>query len=278
MTPDGAGETPRRRDIADGRPRLDRIAALSLVAAVALLAWAYTVHQARLMGAMEADMWRRMNMSMNDMKPSWAPLDVVLVFAMWAAMMAAMMVPGTAPVIAAFASINRRRRARAAPHVPTAVFLGGYILVWTAFSVLATAAQWALQAMGLLTTMAESSSHLLSAALFLAAGLYQFSPLKQRCLTLCRSPDGFILSEWRDGGLGAVVMGVRHGHFCLGCCAALMALLFAVAVMDLRWVAALTVLVTAEKMLPGARYWRIGIGFASLAIGVAFAAAGWRAA
>jgi len=269
MKPAAAGEAPRR---------LDLFVALALVAAVALLAWAYTVHQARLMDAMEADMWRRMNMSMNDMKPSWGPLDILLVFAMWAAMMAAMMVPGTAPVIAAFATINRRRRARGAPHVPTAVFLGGYLLVWTAFSLLATAAQWALQAMGLLTTMGEAGSHFFSAALFLAAGLYQFSPLKQRCLALCRSPDGFILSEWRDGGLGAVVMGVRHGLFCLGCCAALMALLFAVAVMDLRWVAALTALVTAEKLLPGARAWRVGIGFAALAAGVGFAVAGWRAA
>ncbi len=262
-----------------GAPRRrDRAVALALVAAVALLAWAYTLHQARLMDAMEAEMWRRMNMSMNDMKPSWAPLDAALLFAMWAAMMAAMMVPGTAPMIAAFAAINRRRRERGAPHVPTAIFLGGYMLVWAAFSILATAAQWALQAAGLLTTMAESASHLLSAALFLAAGLYQFSPLKQRCLALCRSPDGFILSEWRDGALGAVAMGVRHGLFCFGCCAALMALLFAVAVMDLRWVAALTALVTGEKLLPGARWWRIGIGFAALAAGVSFAVAGWRAA
>ena len=277
MTPESGG-APRRLDIADARLRRDRIAALALVAAVALLAWAYTVHQARLMDAMDAKMWREMNMSMNDTKPSWAALDALLVFAMWTTMMAAMMVPGTAPMIAAFAQINRRRRARGAPHVPTAIFLGGYLLVWAGFSVLATALQWALQAMGLLTTMGESGSHYLSAALFLAAGLYQFSPLKQRCLAFCRSPDGFILSEWRDGGLGAVVMGVRRGLFCLGCCAALMALLFAVAVMDLRWVAALAALVTAEKLLPGAHAWRIGIGFALLAIGVGFAAAGWRAA
>lgn len=263
----------------NGAPRrLDRAMALALVAAVALLAWAYTVHQARLMDAMDAKMWRDMSMSMNDMKPAWAPLDALLVFAMWMAMMAAMMVPGAAPMIAAFAHINRRRRARGAHNVPTAIFLGGYVLVWAAFAVLATAAQWALQAAGLLTTMGESASRFLSAALFLAAGIYQFSPLKQRCLALCRSPDGFILSEWRDGGLGAVVMGMRHGLFCLGCCAALMMLLFAVAVMDLRWVAALAALVTAEKLLPSARLWRIGIGFAALAIGVAFAVAGWRAA
>src|SRR3954470_14647891 len=119
--------------------------------------------------------------------------------------------------------------------------------------------------------MMQSGSLWFSAALFLAAGLYQFSPLKRRCLDYCRSPDGFILSEWRDGKLGAFVMGARHGLFCLGCCAALMLLLFAVAVMDLRWVAALTVMVTAEKLLPGGHYWRIGIGSVLLAAGGAFA-------
>jgi len=258
--------------------RRDRAAALALVALVALLAWAYTVHQARLMDAIDAKMWREMNMSMNDMAPSWAPLDALLVFAMWTAMMAAMMLPGTAPMTAAFAAINRRRRARGAPHVATAVFVAGYLVVWTGVSIAATALQWLLQSFGLITTMAESSSHFLSAALFLAAGLYQFSALKQRCLSLCRSPDGFILSEWRDGALGAAVMGLRHGLFCLGCCAALMALLFAVAVMDLRWVAALAALVTAEKLVPGARHWRLGIGAASLAAAAAFAIAGVRAA
>lgn len=269
MTPRPAGGAVRRLDV---------IVALALVAAVALLAWAYTVHQARLMDAMDAKMWRDMNMSMNGMKPSWAPLDALLVFAMWAAMMAAMMVPGAFPMIGAFAAINRRRRARQAPYVPTALFLAGYLTLWAGFSILATVLQWLLQKLGLVSTMMESASHYLSAALFVAAGLYQFSALKERCLAHCRSPDGFILSEWRDGALGAAIMGLRHGLFCLGCCAALMALLFAVAVMDLRWVAALTALVTAEKLLPGARVWRIAIGAALLAAGLGFAVAGWQAA
>jgi len=260
-----------------GRAR-ERAIAVALVAAVALLAWAYTVHQAHLMDEMEAAMRRDMNMSMNAMKPAWTAVDALLLFVMWTAMMAAMMVPGTGPMVAAFATINRRRRERGAPYVPTALFLLGYLAVWAGFSIAATALQWLLQKMGLVTTMAESASHYLSAALFLAAGLYQFSPLKQRCLAYCRSPDGFILSEWRDRALGAAIMGLRHGLFCLGCCAALMALLFAVAVMDIRWVAALTVLVTAEKLLPGARYWRRGIGAVLLAVGAAFAIAGWRIA
>ncbi len=264
---------------ADGAPmRHDRVVVAALLIAVAALAWAFTVHQAHVMDAMEAAMWRDMNMSMNGMEPSWTAIDALLLFVMWSAMMAAMMVPGAAPMIAAFATINRRRRERGAPHVPTAIFLFGYLVAWAGFSALATALQWLLQKTGLLTTMMQSASLYFSAALFVAAGLYQFSPLKERCLSLCRSPDGFILSEWRDGALGAAIMGLRHGLFCMGCCAALMVLLFAVAVMDLRWVAALTVLVTAEKLLPGAKFWRVAIGLALLVAGAGFAVAALRGA
>jgi len=186
-------------------------------------------------------------------------------------MMAAMMLPGASPMVAAFATINGRRRGRGAPAVPTLVFLSGYLLAWFGFSLLATGLQWLLQRLGLLTTMLQSTSSYWSAALFFAAGIYQFSPLKERCLAYCRSPDGFILSEWRDGALGAVVMGLRHGLFCMGCCGGLMLLLFAVAVMDLRWVAALTVLVSAEKLLPAPNFWRIAIGTGLIATGLACA-------
>jgi len=250
--------------------RRDRAAVFILLIVIGGLAWACTLHQARLMDAMEAAMWRDMNMSMNGMAPSWTLVDVILTLTMWSAMMAAMMLPGSAAMVRAFAAINRSRRKRGAAYVPTAIFIVGYLAVWVLFSALAVLLQWTLQMSGLLTTMMQSASLWLSAGLFLAAGLYQFSPLKERCLALCRSPDGFILSEWRDGALGAFVMGIRHGLFCLGCCAALMLLLFAVAVMDLRWVAALTVLVTAEKLLPGGRYWRAGIGAALLVAAAAF--------
>lgn len=259
------------RDGVGAPARHDRIVVAGLLLLIAALAWAFTVHQANMMDAMEAAMWRDMNMSMNGMERSWTPVDALLLFVMWSAMMAAMMVPGASPMVAAFATINRRRRERSALHVPTAVFLAGYLVAWVGFSALATVLQWLLQTTGLLTTMMQSASNAFSAALFLAAGLYQFSPLKERCLAYCRSPDGFILSEWRDGALGAAVMGLRHGLFCMGCCAALMVLLFAVAVMDLRWVAGLTVLVTAEKLLPGAKFWRVAIGMALLAVGAGFA-------
>ena len=258
-------------------PVRDRVAVLVLLGAVTVLAWAYTIQQAHLMQEMDAAMWRDMDMSMNAMKPSWTLVTAVLLFLTWAVMMAAMMLPGTSPMIQAFATINRRRRERTEPYVPTVLFVAGHLVVWSVFAALATALQWLLQTTGLVTTMMQSASSYFSAALFLAAGLYQFSPLKQRCLTFCRSPNSFILSEWREGALGAAIMGVRHGLFCLGCCAALMLLLFAVAVMDLRWVAALTLLITAEKLLPGGKSWRPAIGVGLLVISLGFAVAAWRA-
>ena len=258
----------------DGLPRRDRIIIAFLLLLVAGLAWAFTVHQAILMNEMDAAMWRDMNMSMNGMEPTWTAIDAAVLFVMWSAMMAAMMIPGASPMITAFATINYRRQTRAAPYVPTAAFLFGYLIVWAGFSVMATALQWLLQALGLLTTMMQSSSYYWSAALFGAAGLYQLSPLKDTCLAYCRSPDVFVLTEWRDGTLGAVVMGLRHGLFCMGCCAPLMLLLFAVAVMDLRWVVALTVLATSEKLLPGGKVWRLAIAAVLIAVALGFALAG----
>jgi predicted metal-binding membrane protein len=259
-------------------PRYDRLLVAGLLLLVTALAWAFTVHQAILMDEMEAAMWRDMNMSVNGMEPSWTIIDVLVLFMMWSVMMAAMMVPGASPMVTAFATINRRRRLRSAPYVPTAVFLVGYLIAWSGYSCIATALQWLLQITGFLSTMMQATSYYGSGILFLAAGLYQLSALKRKCLTYCRSPESFILSEWRDGALGAAIMGLRHGLFCLGCCAALMVLLFAVAVMDLRWVAALTVAVTAEKLLPGPEYWRLGIGVGLIAAAAGCIIAGLRAA
>ena len=187
-------------------------------------------------------------------------VDFVLICLMWVVMMVAMMVPGASPMIAVFAAINRRRREEGSPWVRTTVFLLGYLVVWSAFSVAAAVVQLMLDDSGLLTPMMASSSTALSATLFAVAGLYQWTPLKDVCLKHCRSPIGFVLSEWRDGPGGAVVMGFRHGLYCVGCCAAIMGLLFAIAVMDLRWVATITVLVTMEKLLPWPRLWRHLIG------------------
>ncbi len=179
--------------------------------------------------------------------PDWDALNLLAVAAMWAVMMAAMMLPSALPMIRTFADIGARRGA--AGHARA--FVGGYLLVWLAFSVAATAAQWLLQAAGWTDPMAVSNSKPLTAALLLVAGLYQFTPLKRLCLRGCRSPIGFIVGAWRPGARGAWAMGWRHGLQCLGCCWALMALLFAGGTMNPAWVAALALAVAIEKLAPG---------------------------
>lgn len=237
--------------------RRDRLVIATGLAVVCVLAWLTTAHHA-MMGPEMAP-------------PTWTLSSVLLVFGMWLTMMAAMMVPAAFPMISAFAAINRRRQEQDEPYVATAVFLLGYVLAWGAFSAVATVAQAVLQATGLLSGRLEGAP-IFGAVLFVAAGLYQWSSLKQACLTRCRTPVAFILSEWRDGPAGAVVMGLMHGAYCMGCCAALMALLFAVAVMDLRWMAALTVLVSAEKLLPWPNFWRHAIAIGLVAAGLALGA------
>ncbi len=149
--------------------------------------------------------------------------------------------------------------------------------VWTIFSGLATLAQWGLLELRLVTPMMESASRWLSGALLLGAGLFQFTPIKNACLNKCRSPLGFLLAEWRPGVRGALVMGIRHGANCAGCCATLMLLLFVLGVMNLAWIAVLTLIVLAEKWLPADSHWPSRLlgaglivwGFAVLASGQA---------
>lgn len=226
----------------------DRVVLTAGLAIICMLAWAITIMAAQ-------------GMESSAPQP-WSAGQFAAVFVMWVVMMVAMMLPTVAPMVDAFATINRRRRERDAPYVATTFFIGGYLLAWTGYSAFATAAHWGLERSSLLDTLMQSASLGLSGGLFLAAGLYQWTPLKEVCLTRCRSPVGFVLSEWRDGGLGATIMGFVHGGYCIGCCALLMALLFAVAVMDIAWVAALTVVVMIEKLLPGQALWRHAIGAA----------------
>ena len=143
-----------------------------------------------------------------------------------------------------------QRREREDPVVPTAVFLLGYLLVWTGFSALATLAQWGLHSAALLSPMMVSTSSVMGGVLLLAAGIFQWTPLKNACLIHCRSPLAFLMSEWRDGKRGALLMGVKHGSYCVGCCWILMALLFVAGVMNLLWVASITAFVLIEKVVP----------------------------
>jgi predicted metal-binding membrane protein len=202
----------------------------------------------------------------------WSAANAVAAWAMWALMMAAMMLPSALPMVLSFVHLA----ARSGDPARGRSFVAAYLAVWFGFSAGATAAQWAFQAISWLDPMMVSTSAWLTGGLLLMAGVYQFSPLKRMCLSRCRTPVGFLLGEWRPGARGAFVMGLRHGLFCVGCCWALMALLFVGGVMNLAWVAALSVAVLLEKML--ARGERIAtvmglllIGFGSLKL---FALAG----
>lgn len=180
--------------------------------------------------------------------PHWSAANVAAVLVMWAVMMAAMMLPSALPMVHTFARLGREGAGEAPARARA--FVAAYLVVWCAFSLLASAAQWALQALDWVDPMVVSTSAGLTAALLLIAGAYQFSPLKRLCLAGCRTPLGFLLGEWRAGVSGAFVMGLRHGLLCLGCCWALMALLFVGGAMNLPWVAALSVAVAIEKLAP----------------------------
>lgn len=171
-------------------------------------------------------------------------------FSMWVVMMAGMMIPSAAPMVLAHAAIMRRRVAQGAPFVSSGLFLAGYLLAWSGFSAVAALAQYGLYHSGLLDGHSLSIGPWAGGVVLLAAGLFQLSPAKHACLSQCRTPLGYFLTEWRDGHAGAVSMGLRHGVFCIGCCWLLMAVLFAVGIMNILWGAVITAFVVAEKVLP----------------------------
>jgi len=184
------------------------------------------------------------------MHHAWQPADFGVVFAMWLVMAVAMMLPTAAPAILAYADIARGPAA-AATGVSLTSFAGGYLAAWWLFGVVATAAQWLLAVTAQHTPAFSASSPVLGGTLLVGAGLYQFSSLKQACLTQCRSPMMFFIAHWRDGTAGAFNLGLRHGMHCVGCCWALMALMLFAGMMSLAWTVALTALMLAEKVLPG---------------------------
>jgi predicted metal-binding membrane protein len=226
------------------------------LSAMVLLAWAYILLGAGTgMSALHMSSWRFPLPSSDAPLPAaWSPAHVVVSLAMWWVMMIAMMVPSAAPVVLLYARVLRHNHARgdtAGALVPTASFAAGYLAVWLLFSGLAVAVQFALERAGLLDGMMMwPTSRGLTGGLLIAAALYQLSPLKSACLGHCRSPVEWLARNWRSGRAGAVRMGVQHGAYCLGCCWALMLLLFAGGVMNLVWIAGLAGLVLLEKLTP----------------------------
>ena len=175
--------------------------------------------------------------------------DVFFTFAMWAVMMVGMMAGAAAPMLLLFAGAQAARGSRRVP-MALPLFGLGYLTVWVGFSACAAIAQEALHRAAMLSPATAASGPRLSGAILIAAGAYQLTPFKGACLTRGRSPLGFLMTSWRDGAIGAFRMGLAHGAYCLGCCWALMCVLFAVGVMNLLWVAALTALVLMEKVGP----------------------------
>ena len=227
-----------------------------------LLAWGYLVYQSWAMDHMDL-----VDMAMPGTQ-DWGMRDLALVFTMWAIMMIGMMAPSASPMVLLFARIQKERNTQGRPMVASGLFLLGYVLVWTGFSLAVTLIQWQLHNAMLISPMMVGTSPLLGGALVIAAGVYQWTPAKQACLTRCRSPIGFLLTEWRDGDRGALVMGFRHGLFCTGCCWLLMLILFVVGVMNLLWITLLTAFVLLEKYLPPSRWMSHITGIALIVWGI----------
>jgi len=174
----------------------------------------------------------------------------VLLFVMWWTMMLAMMLPSAAPAILTYGALSRKFAEKGAASAPLAIFVAGYAAIWTGFSVATVVLQMSVYEFVPLDGMMALISTTLGAALLIAAGLYQLSPLKQTCLRKCQSPLMFFARNWRKGHAGALRMGLSHGLYCLGCCWVLMGLLFYGGVMELRWIVGLALYVAAEKLIP----------------------------
>jgi predicted metal-binding membrane protein len=259
--------------------RRDRRVTMASLLGVAALAWAYLVWIAAQMtaadGAAIPDM-PGMDMSVMDMRAMvpalqpWTPVHFLFVLAMWTVMMIGMMTPSVAPMVLIYQQIARQSASRGNPFAPAGWFASGYLLAWTAFSLLMSLSQLGLESLALLTPMMASASHVFGGALLIAAGVYQWLPIKEACLAQCSAPLSFVQ---RHGGFqadarGSVRLGLQHGLYCIGCCWALMALLFVGGVMNLLWIAILMLVVLVEKLMPGGRILARIAGLAAVAAGL----------
>jgi predicted metal-binding membrane protein len=238
--------------------------------AVTAVSWRYLVQMSGSMSTMEGGASAHAGMAMGAMG---APA-LVAVFAMWAVMMIAMMLPTVAPSASVFSGLAARRDPLRSGRA-TALYIAAYVTPWIAFAAPAALLQWALTHSLLLDPMARSTSALLSAAILLVAGIYQFTPLKTACLSKCRSPLAFFMAKWRDGPAGALVLGLQHGSYCVACCWALMAVMFVVGAMNLAWMGLLTVLVLGEKVIPPAWHFDRLVGIALVTSGGWVAVVAW---
>ena len=233
----------------DGRTLLEaaleheRVVTATLIVVIPLVCWTW-------IALMAQDMYGTMlGPSAWMMTADWDVPHLLLLWAMWAVMMTAMMLPSASPLVLLYAGALRTR-GDARVGRKTYAIAAGYVLVWTLFSVAATVLQRVLSSVLVLTPMMEPSTPEAAAVLLAIAGLYQLTPLKGACLRVCRSPLSYLLQHWAPGTFAAFRLGAQHGAYCLGCCWALMLLLFAGGVMNLVVIVALTLWVLAEKFAP----------------------------
>ncbi len=248
--------------------RRDRAIVLAALIGITAIAWTDLLYLARDMSGMAAmpDM-----PDMPGMSGQWSVAHFASMLAMWTVMMIGMMTPSVAPMILLYSQVARRS-VGVAPFASALWFAGGYLLAWGGFSLLATTAQWALERLALLTPMMAAASHRFGGVVLIAAGLYQWLPIKYSCLAQCRAPLSFVMSHggFQPTAAGSCRLGVRHGLYCIGCCWALMALLFVGGVMNLTWIAALMMFVLLEKLVPGWRHFARLAGLAAIGLGVRY--------
>ncbi len=254
--------------------RRDRWVTISGIILLTVLSWAYLFGLAAGMDnmAMEGDLMSSVSGLMGPQLSTWSVRDFFFMFLMWSVMMVAMMLPSASPLILLHVRVNRQQEDGGDGFHGTVAFAIGYLLVWTSFSAVATLLQWGLEKLAVLSPMMASTSPLLGAGLLLAAGIYQLTPFKNACLRHCRSPVHSLMQHWRRGTSGAFMMGFHHGVYCIGCCWLLMALLFVFGVMNLVWIAVLSVFVLLEKVVPrGELVARVaGVGFIVAGVSVLF--------
>lgn len=225
---------------------------LILIALLSAFAWGFVVWTAFRMDAPLVQL-------MMPMDRTWSTSEAAAVWVMWMLMMVAMMLPSAAPMIL----VHRRVALQRGVAQESRYFSLGYLVTQAGTGLVATLAQWGLQGAGLLSPMIILQVNAVAGAILVAAGIMQWTPFKHRCLAICRTPIGFFATGWQPGKFGAFRMGFKLGIVCLGCCWALMALLFVFGAMNLVAIVALSSLVAAEKLLPlGPWLGRfVGIGF-----------------
>jgi predicted metal-binding membrane protein len=234
----------------------DRRIVVAAMTVMTALAWVYLIWLAQGMsiaGPSMPDM-RAMDMraAVTPMLRAWTASDFIFIFLMWAIMMVGMMIPSATPMILIHARIARQAVEEGRPIATTGWFVSGYLLSWTAFSLVASVAQGALERVAWLTPMMAAASNKVGGGVLIVAGIYQFTPLKSICLSRCQSPFAFFQANggFKRGTGASIRLGMRHGFYCIGCCWALMALLFVGGVMNTLWIAAIAIHILIEKALP----------------------------